>query len=125
MYFAWTNKKRIIKIACLFCFLIQSNISICSINNSQHQSVVTPVVSATKYISIFLCTVYGLKGATEGIKSARLLLPDSSDIKVADIVKFPFKLVFEFPFKACDAIRYFMMAGGFGSYAFFVHQLGF
>jgi len=109
----------------LFCALIQSNTCVCSVDNSHNQSVVRPVISATKYISIFLCVVYGFQGAKKAIHSARLLLPEGSDFKITDIVKYPFKLVFELPFKACDAIKDFIMAGGFGGYAFVVHKIGF
>jgi len=109
----------------LFITLIKSNNCLSNSNNFRQQAVIIPVVSATKYISIFLCMAYGIKGAKKAIKSAQLLLPPGSDLKVVDIVKFPFKLVLEFPFKACGAIKYFVLAGAFGSYAFVAHKAGF
>jgi len=118
------NKKIFILLLLLFAFT-KSNNCFCTTNNTSKQSVITPVISATKYISIFLCAAYGVKGAKKIIKSAKLLLPTGQGIKIADIVKYPFRLVFEFPFKACDAFRYFAMAGGFGCYAFITHKIGF
>jgi len=124
------RKSMIFILLLLFFAFTKSNICFCITNNTlnnntSNQSVITPVVSATKYISIFLCIAYGVKGTKKVIKSAKLLLPTGQGIKIADIVKYPFRLVFEFPFKACDAFRYFAMAGGFGCYAFITHKVGF
>ena len=121
-------RKNIIRVIFLFCFLIKSNVCTCSVNASRNQSVIRPVISATKYISLFLCLVYGVEGVKRGANTARLLLPSGQEgqsMQMADVIKFPFKLIFELPGRAFDTMKYFMLSGGFGGYAFITHKLGF
>ena len=82
------------------------------------------IIYATKYISLLLCILFGIKGAKKGIKAAKLLLPMGLDLQVADLIKFPFRLACQFPCKAYDSFFHFMLFGAFASYMLFLHKLG-
>jgi len=123
-------KKNIIFVVLLFCLLIKSRACICNVNidTPRNQSVIKPVISATKYISLFLCIVYGVEGIKKGASTTRLLLPSAQEgqnLQITDIIKFPFRLVLEFPCGAFDTMKYFMLSGGFGGYAYITYKLGF
>ena len=82
------------------------------------------VIYATKYISLFLCLLFGTKGIKKGVKAARLLCPMGLDLQITDLIKFPCRLTCQFPCKAYDSFFNFMLFGALASYVLLLHKLG-
>ena len=78
----------------------------------------------TKYASATLCAYYGFKALKKTVKSAKLLVPIGPDLKLMDLVKFPFNLAVKFPFAVLSATKTYLLAGGFGVTAYVLHKIG-